>query len=201
MNPKRWEHFEEEALDFDRSVRLCDHPGCTAEGSFPAPKSRSALNEYNYFCLEHVQAYNRAWNFYEGMDAEQIEHDRRADLLWRRRTRPFAAGGGGSQADGVTLEGVRFGDPFGLFEQASEGRSQDDMSAQLLRSLPLEIREALLTLDLRPPVTADVVKKRYKELAKKLHPDINKGDAASEDRLKEVNQAYALVKTGVAVGV
>ena len=38
------------------------------------------------------------------------------------------------------------------------------------------------------------VKARYKALAKKYHPDANDGDAAAEDRLKAVNEAYAVLK-------
>jgi curved DNA-binding protein CbpA len=38
------------------------------------------------------------------------------------------------------------------------------------------------------------LKSRYKEFVKKLHPDVNGGDPAAEDRLKEINQAYAALK-------
>ncbi|MBM3555349.1 MAG: J domain-containing protein, partial [Alphaproteobacteria bacterium] len=39
------------------------------------------------------------------------------------------------------------------------------------------------------------LKQRYKELAKRLHPDLNGGDAVAEERLKQVNQAYAFLLT------
>jgi DnaJ-class molecular chaperone len=34
------------------------------------------------------------------------------------------------------------------------------------------------------------IKTRFKELVKRLHPDHNKGDRTSEDKLREVIQAY-----------
>src|SRR3954451_17299022 len=34
------------------------------------------------------------------------------------------------------------------------------------------------------------IKKAYKDLARKLHPDQNPGDAAAEERFKEVSAAY-----------
>jgi len=40
-------------------------------------------------------------------------------------------------------------------------------------------------------VTGDGVKKAYRQLARKLHPDHNPGDAAAEKRFKEISAAYA----------
>ena len=41
--------------------------------------------------------------------------------------------------------------------------------------------------------SAGDVKKAYRKLAKKLHPDVNPGDTKVEQRFKEVAQAYAIV--------
>ena len=40
----------------------------------------------------------------------------------------------------------------------------------------------------------DALKARYKELAKRHHPDANGGDKASEERLKLINLAYAAIR-------
>ena len=39
----------------------------------------------------------------------------------------------------------------------------------------------------------DEIKKAYRNLAKKYHPDVNNGSAEAEARMKEVNEAYSTV--------
>ena len=38
--------------------------------------------------------------------------------------------------------------------------------------------------------TPDEIKKSYRKLARKYHPDANKGDAKAEERFKEISEAY-----------
>jgi len=38
--------------------------------------------------------------------------------------------------------------------------------------------------------SAEEIKKSYRKLARKYHPDANKGDAAAEERFKEISEAY-----------
>src|SRR5208282_4823787 len=37
---------------------------------------------------------------------------------------------------------------------------------------------------------ADEIKSSYRKLARKYHPDANKGDAGAEERFKEISEAY-----------
>ena len=41
--------------------------------------------------------------------------------------------------------------------------------------------------------TPDAIKKAYRALARKYHPDVNPGDKASEARFKEVQHAYDIL--------
>jgi curved DNA-binding protein CbpA len=65
--------------------------------------------------------------------------------------------------------------------------------------MPQDMLEPMATLGLEWPVTLDVLKIRYKELAKRHHPDANGGDRASEERIKSINLAYAAVRGRLAV--
>lgn len=40
--------------------------------------------------------------------------------------------------------------------------------------------------------TEDEIKSAYRKLAKKYHPDLNPGDRQAEEKMKEINEAYAL---------
>jgi curved DNA-binding protein len=48
-------------------------------------------------------------------------------------------------------------------------------------------------LGLQKGATAEEIKKAYRKLAVKFHPDKNPGDKSAEDRFKEINEAYAVL--------
>lgn len=171
-------------------ARGCDHPGCDAVGEFRAPKGPNRLRDYYWFCLDHVREYNRAWNYYKGMSHDEVERETRHDTCWQRPTWPMGWRVGGAKGHGPT--GVD--DPFGLFakEARAEARAREDAARA---PAPGDgDAAALAVLDLDPPVTLTEVKARYKELVKQLHPDLNGGDRAAEERLKTINHAYSVLR-------
>ena len=87
-------------------ARLCDHPGCEAGGDFRAPRSRLELDRYYWFCLDHVRAYNVAWNYYAGMSESEIEAEIRRDTVWQRPSWKLGERHG---------PGPRISDPFGFY--------------------------------------------------------------------------------------
>ncbi len=169
--------------------RRCDHPGCAAKGEYRAPKSRSALRDYYWFCLDHVQSYNKAWNYYADMDSDEIEAQIRFDTVWQRPTWPL--GGRGPQYYRQTVDEVD--DVFDVFREERQ-RQAEERRAQPTTRKKTEEEAALAELDLIPPVSFAQVKTRYKELVKKLHPDANGGDRGAEERLKVVIEAYTKLK-------
>lgn len=161
--------------------RRCDHPGCAEAGEFRAPKARDRLNEYFWFCLGHVREYNSAWNYYQGMGPEEIEAEVRKDTTWQRPTWPLGLQGN-KRRFSFTVH-----DPFEVFEEeGDEGRAKP--------AAPTPEMEAMKVLDLTPPLTAEALKARYKELVKRHHPDANNGDKEAEERFKRINHAYNTLK-------
>jgi molecular chaperone DnaJ len=49
------------------------------------------------------------------------------------------------------------------------------------------------TLGVERKASADDIRKAYRKLARKYHPDLNPGDKASEDRFKNVQEAYDIL--------
>ena len=167
--------------------RKCDMPGCDAPGEYRAPKSRYALHDYWWYCLTHVRGYNAAWDFYKGMSPGEIEAHLRADTAWQRPSWPLGRLGS------VQIDEDLLRDPLRGFSRHDPGER-----ARAKVDPPSEIREPLATLGLTWPLTMDVLKTRYKELAKRHHPDANNGDRAAEERLKTINGAYAALRGRLA---
>lgn len=163
----------------------CAHPQCEEPGPYRAPRSRENLNQFYWFCLEHIREYNAAWNYYADMDDAAIERAVRDDSVWRRPTWPLGVRSGFRQ----------FRDPLNLFSgsEAMDPKAARAAEAQL-QLMSGEERKAMAELGLEPPVSRADLKVRYKILAKTLHPDANGGDKRAEERLKLVNHAYKTLR-------
>lgn len=59
-----------------------------------------------------------------------------------------------------------------------------------------EVEKAIQLMNLSFPITPEALKQRYRELAKKWHPDVNPGDKQAEERMKTLNAAVEIL-TGI----
>ena len=89
MRKAQSESLKIDTYGAEPGFRRCDAPGCTAAGEHRAPKGRSAMAGYYWFCLEHVREYNERWNYYEGASAEELEEEIRRSTTWDRPTWPL----------------------------------------------------------------------------------------------------------------
>jgi len=168
------------------TVPQCDWPGCPRPGPHKAPMGRGNEGKFFNYCTEHVQQYNKQYNYFQGMKDDEVagfQKDAQTGHrpTWRMGQNSFA------NVSGMRRKAVNMSkDPFGL-NGVGEKQAGRHPSGRALRNTELK---ALQTLGLDDTATPEAVKTQYKKLVKRLHPDANGGSRANEDTLKAVIQAY-----------
>lgn len=180
-----------------QQIHACAVSGCPHHGEHRAPRDRS-LNQYMWLCLDHVREYNKRWNFYEGMSADEVEGEIRRDTCWQRPSWQLGTLGGRQGSAG----GAKMKDGFGFFadDESVAGKRRAEWTreqANRRRAHDSDEDKALRFMDLDFPLTKEALKARYKELVKKYHPDVNQGDPLAEERLKDINEAYKTLLAGL----
>jgi hypothetical protein len=173
---------------FETSTRACEHPGCQEAGQYRAPKSPDSLEDYYWFCRDHVREYNLKWNFFGSATEEEFEAQLDRDRVWDRATKPF--GQRGEEERAWSRLGVD--DPHQIL--GGNATRNPGKAVTGSRKLPPTERRALEILEARDNWTRTEIRKQYKSLVKDLHPDMNGGNRADEDRLQEVVWAWDQLK-------
>lgn len=177
---------------FESSNRGCEYPGCAEQGLYRAPKSPDLLDEFFWFCKDHVREYNLKWNFFQGSSDEEFQKFLDKDRLWGRETQPF----GKRPDEGRAWARLGVDDPMALLGEKATRNPGVAPAASMgaTRKLPPTVRKALEILDARDSWTKQDIRKQYKSLVKDLHPDMNGGNRDDEARLQEVVWAWDQIK-------
>lgn len=174
----------------------CQWDGCNEAGTHRAPVGRQREGEYFRFCLDHVRFYNKNYNYFSGLADTDVARFQKEALTGHRPTWRMGVNGGGAAPGADFMRGRasnlnrRMRDPFNLFSGA---RDATEPTPRTRRARPLEAK-ALDTLGLEVTATSAEIKARYKALVKKHHPDANGGERGSEERFRDVVQAYRLLR-------
>jgi hypothetical protein len=173
---------------FETADKPCDYPGCKEKAAFRAPKSPDLLDEYFWFCKDHIREYNLKWNFFQGTTDDEFQKFLDKDRVWERETKPFSRIG-----DGNAWARLGVNDPMALLgEKATQNPGRLQPTAT--RKLPATERKAIEILDARDTMSKTEIRKVYKGLIKVLHPDMNGGDRSHEEQLQEVVWAWDQLK-------
>ena len=168
------------------TIPQCDWPDCPRPGRHKAPMGRGNEGKFYNYCTEHVQEYNKSYNYFSGMKDDEMQEFQKNARLGERPTWKLGQNTT-PNASAVRRRGAQLrDDPFGLAAKAAKAPGRHP-SGRALRSTELK---ALQTLNLDDTATPEQVKTQYKTLVKRLHPDANNGSRANEDTLKAVIQAY-----------
>ena len=173
---------------FETSTRICDKPGCQEAGKYRAPKSPDSLDDFFWFCKDHVREYNLKWNFFDGTSDEAFNEQMDKDRVWERETKPF-----GKQTD-EQRAWARLGVADAHAVLGATATRTPGQSIPGTRKLPPTERRAIEILEAKDHWTKAEIRKSYKALIKILHPDMNGGDRSDEEKLQEVVWAWDQIK-------
>ena len=142
-----------------------------------------------------MREYNKSYNYFSGMPDEDVVKHQKDDTTGHRPTwfvgvnswarnraaKPRAARNGFPTASPPKT-------PSACLEQRRASRAQ--RPGEPPRPIQRAERKCLRLLNLDDSATKAEIKTRFKDLVKRHHPDRNGGDRRSEDKLREVIQAY-----------
>jgi hypothetical protein len=198
-------HFDRIRVKPDPEQRVradrpgCDWKGCEAAATHRAPKGRLREKEYWRFCLAHVREYNQSYNFFAGMSDDAVAQYQKDSITGHRPT--WKIGMNGPVNETVKRRARYSGfdgadDPFNVFKETGgrwrAGSEPQQPEGRMIRNAE---RKALHDLGLENDATKADVRTAFKALVKQHHPDTNGGDRSTEDRLRDIIQAYKYLKS------
>ena len=159
--------------DKQNSNRICNNPDCDELGIYPAPKSRNNLREYNYFFIDHVRDFNKSWNYFAGLNEEELEVEIRKSVTWDRPSWKF----------GTKTINHDFEKAFKFFDEQKKIRKN--------KVIDKKLENCFKVLELNSDSNLKEIKSKYKLLAKKWHPDAQNSVASKNNKDKFINISNA----------
>lgn len=175
----RFKHIEELVRP---QAKACARDGCAMPGEHKAPLHRDQPGHYQWLCLDHVQEFNRQWDYFSSMTQEEIERFQWEASMGHRPTWKI------NSADAKTHNPQRLRDAFQYF--MGDGYEAASSAIPPARPAAPKDRKAMADLNLGHPFTEDELKANYKKLAKQYHPDRNPGNSAAEEKFKQITASY-----------
>ena len=163
---------------------ICDWNNCKELGEYKAPVERDNSKKFRMLCLKHVKEFNKNWNYFSGMNDNQIMNFLKSDMTWHKPTQSFSSS-----------------DNF--FKVLWNNTLKDEFDSKKLKSDFNHMRQfkfdnkdikAFEILGLSVGMKWIKIQKKFKTLVKKFHPDMNLGNKKYEDKLKMITLAYTQLK-------
>ena len=69
---------------------ICEWSKCSNLGEFKDPVENDNSKKYRLLCLEHIKEFNKNWNYFSGMNDQQIMDFINSDMIWHKPTQSFS---------------------------------------------------------------------------------------------------------------
>ena len=159
---------------------ICDWNNCFEIGEYKAPIERDNSKNYRLLCLNHVKEFNKNWNYFSGMNDEQIYEFLKSDMTWHKKTQSFSS----SDNFFKVLWNNALKDEFekpNLENKIQFKFNHNDIKAFGILGVSVGLKWVK-------------IQEKFKKLVKKFHPDMNLGNKKYEEKLKIITLAYTQLK-------
>ena len=163
---------------------ICDWNNCFEKGDFKAPVEKDNSKKYRLLCLKHVKEFNKNWNYFSGMNDEQIFSFLKSDMTWHKPTQSF------SSSDNFFK--VLWNDA--LKDEFDKAKLRGEFNHMNQFKFNYKDIKAFGILGVSVGLKWEKIQQKFKVLVKKFHPDINLGNKKYEEKLKLITLAYTQLK-------
>ncbi len=163
---------------------ICDWNNCKEIGKYKAPIEKDNSKKFRMLCLEHVKEFNKNWNYFSGMNDDQVIEFLKSDMTWHKPTQSFSSS-----------------DNF--FKVLWNNTLKDELDKDIFKSEYNHMRQfkfnhkdikAFSILGISVGLKWQKIQEKFKILVKKFHPDMNAGNKKYEEKLKLITLAYTQLK-------
>ena len=163
---------------------ICEWENCKETGEFKAPINKDNSKNYRMLCLNHVKEFNKNWNYFEGMNDDQIYEFLKSDITWHKPTQSFNS----SDNFFKILWNNALKDELNKYKI----NGQSDHMNQF--KFDHKDVKAFGILGISVGLKWETIQDKFKTLVKKFHPDMNSGNKKYEEKLKLITLAYTQLK-------
>jgi hypothetical protein len=163
---------------------ICDWNNCFEIGEYRAPIEKDNSKSYRLLCLAHVKEFNKNWNYFKGMDDEQVFDFLKSDMTWHKPTQSFSS----SDNFFKVLWNNTLKDEFDKTKLRGEYNHMNQFK------FDANDIKAFSILGVSVGLKWEQIQNKFKTLVKKFHPDINLGNKEYEEKLKLITLAYTQLK-------
>ena len=163
---------------------ICDWDDCKELGEYKAPIERDNSKKFRMLCLKHIREFNKNWNYFSGMDDNQILNFLKSDMTWHKPTQSFSS----SDNFFKVLWNNTLKDEF------DNRKIKSDFNYMRQFKFDHKDIKAFEILGLSVGMKWMKIQEKFKTLVKKFHPDMNLGNKKYEEKLKLITLAYTQLK-------